>query len=49
MFLHLNYTTEIIGSGVGEEEEYRGSSATEPERLKTLSMPHGDFFSPGKM
>lgn len=40
MFLHLNYTTEIIGSGVAEEEEEcRGSSSTEL-RDQTLSSWH---------
>lgn len=40
MFLHLNYTTEIIGSGVAkEEEECRGSSSTEL-RDQTLSWWH---------
>lgn len=40
MFLHLNYTTEIIGSGVAkEEEECRGSPSTEL-RDQTLSWWH---------
>lgn len=51
MFLHLNYATDVIGSGVAEkegEEECRGSSYT-PPRDQRASATLGDLFQLSRM